>query len=111
MGTPSRSSSVRPEDWAEALASHEDGTVIAVYAQPRASRSAVSGLYDGMVKVALAASPVDGKANKALLRFLADVLGVSRSSVSLVAGKTGRRKRVLAAGCDPERVAAALCSK
>ncbi|MGB0591244.1 MAG: DUF167 domain-containing protein [Myxococcota bacterium] len=69
--------------------------MIAVHAQPRASRTAVTGLYDGRLKVALRAPPVDGKANEALLRYLAERLGVSKGDISVVSGAAGRRKRVL----------------
>ncbi len=51
------------------------------------------GLHDGRIKVALAAPPVDGKANKALIAFLASTLGTARSEVRLLSGETGRRKR------------------
>jgi len=69
--------------------------LVAVYAQPRASRTAVTGLHDGRLKIALRAPPVDGKANEALIQHLAERLGVSKGDVSVVSGATGRRKRVL----------------
>ena len=78
-----------------ALIAHPHGVLIAVYAQPRASRTAVTGLHDGRLKIALRAPPVDGKANEALLRYLAERLGVSKGDISVVSGATGRRKRVL----------------
>lgn len=55
----------------------------------------MTGLYDGRLKVALRAPPVDGKANEALLRYLAERLGVSKGDISVVSGAAGRRKRVL----------------
>jgi uncharacterized protein (TIGR00251 family) len=67
---------------------------LAVLVQPRASRTRVVGEHDGLLKIQLAAPPVDGEANAALLEFLAKRLGVPRRQVSLVAGDTSRRKRV-----------------
>ena len=69
------------------------GAVLEVLAQPRASRSRVVGEHDGRLKIQLAAPPVDGEANAALLAFLADTLGVKRADVALLAGETGRRNR------------------
>ncbi len=94
--------------WTDAVSDHADGALIAVYAQPRAGRSAVVGLHDGRVKIALKAPPVDGKANQELTSFLAGVLGVPRRDVELVAGLTGRRKRVLVRGVTSSAVASSL---
>ena len=76
--------------------------MLSVYAQPRASRTALCGLYDGRVKVALRAPPVDGKANAELVRYLAEQLGVPKRCVRVVAGASGRRKRVLIEGVAAE---------
>jgi len=84
------------------------GAVLEVLVQPRASRTRVVGEHDGRLKIQLAAPPVDGEANAALLAFLADALGVKRADVALLAGETGRRKRVRIAGLAPAAVAAAL---
>lgn len=84
------------------------GAVLEVLVQPRASRSRVVGEHDGRVKIQLAAPPVDGEANAALVAFLADLLGVKRADVVLLAGETGRRKRVRVAGRTAAAAAAAL---
>jgi uncharacterized protein (TIGR00251 family) len=86
------------------------GAVLEVLVQPRASRSRVVGEHDGRVKIQLAAPPVDGEANAALVAFLADLLGVKRADVALLAGETGRRKRVRIAGRTADEAAAALLS-
>jgi uncharacterized protein (TIGR00251 family) len=65
-----------------------------VYVQPRASRTAVKGMHDGCVKIALAAPPVDGAANAELIEFIADRLGVAKSRVRIVGGLSARRKVV-----------------
>ncbi len=90
------------------LSADGDACVVPVYAQPRASRTAVVGVHDGMLKIALAAPPVDGEANAALVRFFAAALGVPRGAVTLMAGATGRRKRVRVEGLDPDQVAGRL---
>jgi hypothetical protein len=74
------------------------GAVLDVLVQPRASRTRVAGEHDGRLKIQLAAPPVDGEANAALVAFLADALEVKRADVALLAGETGRRKRVRIAG-------------
>lgn len=81
------------------------GAVLEVLVQPRASRTRAVGEHDGRLKVQLAAPPVDGEANAALVSFLADALGVRKADVAIVRGETGRRKTVRVAG-----VAAAAAS-
>lgn len=75
-----------------------------IWVQPRASRDEVAGVRDGTVKVRLTAPPVDGEANSALVRFLAKLLGVPRSTVTLVRGQTARRKTVRIEGLTLEQV-------
>jgi hypothetical protein len=89
------------------LTAVSDGVEIAVHAQPRASRSRLVGEHDGRLKVQLAAPPVDGLANEALTRLVADLLGVPRRQVEVVSGQTGRRKvvRVLGVALDFARAA------
>jgi hypothetical protein len=84
------------------------GAVLEILAQPRASRSRVVGEHDGRLKIQLAAPPVDGEANAALLAFLAEALSVKRADVALLAGETGRRKRVRVAGIAAEAAASLL---
>jgi uncharacterized protein (TIGR00251 family) len=84
------------------------GAVLEVLVQPRASRTRVVGEHDGRLKIQLAAPPVDGEANAALLAFLADALGVKRADVALLAGEAGRRKRVAIAGVTGADAAARL---
>ena len=91
--------------WATASAG---GTRVAIHVQPRAARSETAGLHGDALKVRLAAPPVDGAANEALVRFLAETLGVSRGAVTLVAGAASRRKVVQVAGLAPLEVARRL---
>lgn len=81
---------------------------ISVYVQPRASKTAIAGLHDGAIKIRLAAPPVDGAANAALIEFIAERLGVARSRVRLVSGASARRKIIEIEGVDEASVAAVL---
>jgi uncharacterized protein (TIGR00251 family) len=65
---------------------------VALLATPRASKTAVVGVHDGRLKVQVAAPPVDGEANKALVAWLARALGVPRAAVTLRAGQSSRQK-------------------
>jgi uncharacterized protein (TIGR00251 family) len=75
-------------------------THLAVYATPRAGRTEVAGERDGAVWVRLAAPPVDGEANDALLTYLAKRLNLPRAAIRLVAGQSSRQKRVAIAGLN-----------
>jgi uncharacterized protein (TIGR00251 family) len=88
----------------------EDGdqVVLRVRVQPRASRDALGGERDGALVVRLTAPPVDGAANKALLRFLARALGLAPSALRIATGAKGRDKRVSVAGLDSAAVFARL---
>ena len=84
------------------------GAVLELLVQPRASRTRVVGEHEGRLKIQLAAPPVDGEANAALLAFLAEALDLRRADLALLAGETGRRKRVRAAGMAAGEAAARL---
>jgi uncharacterized protein (TIGR00251 family) len=80
-----------------------DGRItLTLHIQPGAKKTEVAGLYGDTLKIRLAAPPVDGKANAALIEFVADRLGVAKSAVSLKSGQTSRRKvlEVLAVSAD-----------
>lgn len=73
-----------------------DGSwLLQVWVQPGAKNNAVSGLYQGCVKVRLGAPAVDNKANKALVRFMASAFGLRQRQVSLRDGHAARRKTLL----------------
>jgi len=69
-----------------------------LHIQPGASRSEIVGLHGDALKIRLAAPPVDGRANDALLRYLAELFEVPLRQVELRAGATGRKKRVAILG-------------
>lgn len=72
----------------------DDGALLDLAVIPNAKRSQLAGLHDGALRVRLAAPPVDGAANEALQRWLADEVGIPKSQVQLLRGASGRRKRV-----------------
>lgn len=67
---------------------------------PRASENEIRREAGGLLKVRLQAPPVDGKANKALVKFLAETLNVSKSSITIVSGEKGRNKVVRISGIN-----------
>ncbi|WP_269533094.1 DUF167 family protein [Chitinimonas sp. BJYL2] len=68
--------------------------VLSLYLQPGAKKTEVAGLHDGALKLRLAAPPVEGRANKALIAWLADWFDVPRNAVVLENGELSRHKRV-----------------
>ena len=79
------------------------GSALALRITPRSSRNQIVGvLNDGTIKVHIAAPPVDDAANKELISFLSDVLGVPKSKIDIVAGESGRDKLVSIMEMDME---------
>jgi uncharacterized protein (TIGR00251 family) len=72
-----------------------DGLALAVLVEPGAGRNRIYGEHDGRLKLSVTAAPERGKANKAVCRFLADELGVSKSQVHVISGHHSRLKEVL----------------
>ncbi|MBI4997692.1 MAG: YggU family protein [Rhodocyclales bacterium] len=85
-----------------------DDVVLSLHIQPGAKKTEVAGLHGEALKIRLHAPPVDGKANDALIAFLAERLGVPKARVVLEAGQTSRSKRVRVVGVAAEAVFAAL---
>jgi uncharacterized protein (TIGR00251 family) len=79
------------------------GIVLAVRVVPRAKRDELAGTVGDALKVRLRAPPVDGKANAALVEFLAELLGIPRQRVTLVCGGTSRTKRVRLQGVTAQQ--------
>ena len=90
------------------LQQNGEDCLLPVRLHPGARRNAITGEHDGVLKIALTAPPVDGKANEALLRYLAEILGVSLSRIELKSGQTSRSKMVLITRIRAEEVAAKL---
>lgn len=89
--------------WPCLVAIDEGSCDLLVSVMPNAKRTQVAGLHDGALRVRLAAPPVEGRANEALVEWLAGELAIARREVVLRHGASGRRKRLRLA-CEPARV-------
>jgi uncharacterized protein (TIGR00251 family) len=75
---------------------------------PRSPRTAVDGMRGAAVLIRLAAPPVEGAANEALVAFLSEALGVPRRQITIVSGEKSRDKRLRIAGIEREAALARL---
>lgn len=80
------------------------GITFSIRVQPRAKKYAIAGEAGDALKVAITAPPVEGKANAACIKFLAKLLKVPRSSVTIAAGQTSRNKVIRVAGLTAQQV-------
>lgn len=85
-----------------------DGALLTLHIQPGAKKTEVVGLHGDALKLRLAAPPVDGKANDALIAFLADRLDLSRAHIALVSGQSSRSKRVAVSGIGAAEISRRL---
>jgi hypothetical protein len=79
-------------------------TRFAVRLTPRASSDRVDGVVDGVLRARVGAPAVEGAANNALVRLIAEELGVPRSDVRIVAGAGSRQKLIVVDGIEPARL-------
>ena len=85
------------------------GAAITVKVIPRARKTEVAGLMaDGTIKIRVAAPPVDGAANQALIEFLAQLLGLPKGQIEIIGGSTSEHKLISLVGISPEAVNAAF---
>ena len=105
MTRPRRALSMNLVSWIQPAAG---GCVVNVRIIPRASKNQVQGVLGDALKIRLQAPPVDGKANDALVRFLADSLDLPARNIRLLSGETARNKRVLLSGLDEVEARARL---
>jgi len=80
------------------------GATFQVKVHPRARKSAITGVVGDALKLALTAPPVEGRANEACVKFLAEFLNVPRSSVTIAAGESSRQKLIRIAGMRAAQV-------
>lgn len=84
----------------------DDGRlVLTLHVQPGARKTEFAGLHGDALKLRLAAPPAEGKANLALVRFIADALGLPVAAITLKSGHTARRKVLEVRGARPEAAA------
>ncbi len=70
------------------------GTLVSLYVQPGASKTAIRGLYQDRLKLSVQSPPVDGAANEAVIGFLSKALKLSKSKIFLISGETSRQKNI-----------------
>jgi uncharacterized protein (TIGR00251 family) len=80
------------------------GATFQVKVHPRARKNTITGVIGDTLKVALTAPPVEGRANEACVKFLAEFLNVPRSSVTIAAGEVSRQKLIRIAGMQAAQV-------
>jgi uncharacterized protein (TIGR00251 family) len=85
-----------------------DHTTLKVRLHPGARRNAITGLHDGAVRIALTTPPVDGRANEALIAFLADLLRIPKANITIATGQTSRSKTLRITGKSAAAIQAAL---
>ena len=82
----------------------QDGVSFAIRVHPRGKKNAITGELGDAIKLSLTAPPIDGRANEACIEFLAKILKVPRSSVTIASGAGGRNKVIRVAGVTGQYV-------
>ena len=88
-----------------------NGATFQVKVQPRAKKNAIAGEVGEALKLAITAPPIEGRANQACIIFLAELLNVPRSSVTIAAGQSSRNKVIRVAGLSAAQVEERLSRK
>jgi uncharacterized protein (TIGR00251 family) len=91
-----------------AISNHPEGCILPVRAQPGARKSGIIGEHAGALKIAVNAPPEAGRANRALIELLAEILGIKRSRLELARGEASREKQFLVRGLSPADLRATL---
>ncbi len=91
------------------LSAYKDGRILLrLYVQPKSSRNAFAGIYGDSIKLAITAPPVDGKANKAVIQFLASFFKLKKKDIAIKYGLQSRKKSILIAGSDMQIIQAQI---
>ena len=96
------------DDISHLVIEHQEGTVILVYVQPRASKNELAGVQEGALKVRLTAPPIEGKANKECIKFLAKLFNLPKSSIEILQGQKSRHKKFLLKSLSAKKAAQIL---
>jgi uncharacterized protein (TIGR00251 family) len=81
-----------------------EGITIKFKVVPKSSKNSLAGWENGEMKIRLAAVPEKGAANEALIRFLAEILDIGKSSIRIIQGETSRHKRVCITGLSIDQI-------
>ena len=92
-------------DWLKPV---DDGVILSLLVQPRASKNEIIGAVEGSLKIRLTSPPVEGAANKLCCEFIAKTCGVPKRDVIIVSGEKSRHKRVKVSGLPSGQVQAAF---
>ena len=80
-----------------------DGSLfLRLFVQPKASRNEIAGLHNNALKIRLTTPPIEGRANKAVIAFIAKLLRLPKSSVTIRSGLQNRNKEILISGVDEQ---------
>ena len=85
-----------------------EGVELRLHVQPRARRNELTGTHDGALKLKVAAPPVDDAANRAIIDFLAALLGIPKSRIRITSGLKSRDKKVFVEGISRDKFLTAL---
>ena len=85
--------------------------LVRLHVQPKASKTRITGIFDGCLKLAILAPPADGKANEEVVKFLASVLAIPGRDITLKSGIQGRKKQLLVKGVPLEEMRRKLSLK
>ena len=100
-----------PNELSLIISEKADGCILKCWIQPRSSRNAVIGIHGDALKIALTAPPVDGKANKELIKFLAKYLKLPKSGIQIISGDSSRSKTILISELNKDITIKKLCLK
>ena len=79
-------------------------TTLTLRVTPRAKNTAITEITDELIRIRIQSPPVDGKANKALLKFMATKLGLKRRQIRITAGESSRNKQLTLSGITPQQL-------
>jgi len=86
------------------IKSNSEGVILTIHAQPKASKTEYVGVHGDALKFRVAAPPIEGEANTALCKFLAEVFSISKRSVEICSGHGHRHKRIKLIGVSVQEV-------
>ncbi len=90
------------------ITENQDSIIFNVRVIPRSSKSEIIGELDGDLKVKLSSPPIEGKANKELIKILSKTLKVSKSDIEIISGETSKSKRIQITTSDKQNIYAIL---
>ena len=83
----------------------ENYVTFSVRVQPRSSKNEICGIYGDAIKIKLTSPPVEGEANEGLIKFLSDILKISKGQIEIISGHKSRTKSIKIIGVTKEKVA------